>query len=192
MLLAVATLTGTINLNPPVGACVLMIPSLDLGSRGLGRSLQLPSRTSSSSYCSMRRTPYPLSTVGRPLIEVCRWVWKKWNGPKQLEDKKTHSLMMLPYVSITSLRFVPELTDTCFAERTTSSLKTRASKSGPRRMLTMKHSGSRSTLLDTCSSLQPTHAFALHSFSAAFSKLLELGVPPNQFQSSEYWTMGDA
>lgn len=25
-----------------------------------------------------------------------KWVWKKWNGPKQLEDKKTHSLMMLP------------------------------------------------------------------------------------------------
>ncbi|KAF9568162.1 cytochrome c peroxidase [Agrocybe pediades] len=24
------------------------------------------------------------------------WVWKKWDGPKQLEDKKTKSLMMLP------------------------------------------------------------------------------------------------
>ncbi|KAF8228843.1 heme peroxidase [Tricholoma matsutake] len=24
------------------------------------------------------------------------WVWKKWSGPKQLEDKKTKSLMMLP------------------------------------------------------------------------------------------------
>ncbi|KAF4637145.1 hypothetical protein G7Y89_g947 [Cudoniella acicularis] len=24
------------------------------------------------------------------------WQWKKWNGPKQLEDKKTKSLMMLP------------------------------------------------------------------------------------------------
>jgi cytochrome c peroxidase len=24
------------------------------------------------------------------------WVWKKWNGPKQLEDKKTKTLMMLP------------------------------------------------------------------------------------------------
>jgi cytochrome c peroxidase len=28
-----------------------------------------------------------------------RWVWKKWNGPKQLEDKKTKTLMMLPWVS---------------------------------------------------------------------------------------------
>ncbi|KAJ3003995.1 hypothetical protein NUW54_g5022 [Trametes sanguinea] len=25
-----------------------------------------------------------------------KWVWKKWDGPKQLEDKSTHSLMMLP------------------------------------------------------------------------------------------------
>ena len=27
------------------------------------------------------------------------WVWKKWEGPKQLEDKKTKSLMMLPCVT---------------------------------------------------------------------------------------------
>ncbi|GJJ06430.1 hypothetical protein Clacol_000622 [Clathrus columnatus] len=25
-----------------------------------------------------------------------KWVWRKWSGPKQLEDKKTKSLMMLP------------------------------------------------------------------------------------------------
>ncbi|KAF2665732.1 heme peroxidase [Microthyrium microscopicum] len=25
-----------------------------------------------------------------------KWQWKKWNGPAQLEDKKTKSLMMLP------------------------------------------------------------------------------------------------
>jgi cytochrome c peroxidase len=25
-----------------------------------------------------------------------KWVWRKWNGPKQLQDKKTSSLMMLP------------------------------------------------------------------------------------------------
>ncbi|KAJ3493282.1 hypothetical protein NLJ89_g11057 [Agrocybe chaxingu] len=25
-----------------------------------------------------------------------KWVWKRWDGPKQLEDKKTKSLMMLP------------------------------------------------------------------------------------------------
>lgn len=37
-----------------------------------------------------------------------------------------------------------------------------------------------------------THALVTPSFSAAFSKMLELGVPPNQFQSSEPWVMGDA
>lgn len=25
-----------------------------------------------------------------------KWQWKKWNGPKQFEDKKTKTLMMLP------------------------------------------------------------------------------------------------
>lgn len=25
-----------------------------------------------------------------------KWGWKKWNGPKQYEDTKTKSLMMLP------------------------------------------------------------------------------------------------
>ena len=25
-----------------------------------------------------------------------KWGWKNWNGPKQYEDKKTKSLMMLP------------------------------------------------------------------------------------------------
>ncbi|KAI0339924.1 cytochrome c peroxidase [Trametopsis cervina] len=35
------------------------------------------------------------------------WVWKKWEGPKQLEDKKTRSLMMLPtdYVLVTDKSF---------------------------------------------------------------------------------------
>jgi len=35
------------------------------------------------------------------------WKWKKWSGPKQLEDKKTRSLMMLPtdYVLIQDKSF---------------------------------------------------------------------------------------
>ncbi|KAF7357697.1 Peroxidase [Mycena venus] len=35
------------------------------------------------------------------------WVWKKWNGPKQLEDKQTKTLMMLPtdYVVISDKSF---------------------------------------------------------------------------------------
>lgn len=37
------------------------------------------------------------------------WQWKKWNGPKQYEDKKTKSLMMLPtdYVLIKDKGFLP-------------------------------------------------------------------------------------
>lgn len=36
-----------------------------------------------------------------------KWVWRKWEGPKQLEDKKTRSLMMLPtdYVLTTDKSF---------------------------------------------------------------------------------------
>ena len=36
----------------------------------------------------------------RLLLEE-KWVWRKWDGPKQLQDKTTKSLMMLPYVPIT-------------------------------------------------------------------------------------------
>lgn len=36
-----------------------------------------------------------------------KWQWRKWSGPKQLEDKKTKSLMMLPtdYVLVTDKSF---------------------------------------------------------------------------------------
>jgi cytochrome c peroxidase len=81
------------------------------------------------------------------------WVWKKWNGPKQLEDKKTHSLMMLP---------------TDYVLTQDKSFKKWAKAYADDEALWFK------------------------DFSAAFSKLLELGVPPNQFQSSEPWIMGDA
>ncbi|KAF8800175.1 heme peroxidase [Phlegmacium glaucopus] len=36
---------------------------------------------------------HPVSTTKK--LSLSLWVWKKWNGPKQLEDKKTKSLMML-------------------------------------------------------------------------------------------------
>ncbi|KAL1877092.1 hypothetical protein VTK73DRAFT_8900 [Phialemonium thermophilum] len=38
-----------------------------------------------------------------------KWQWKKWNGPKQYEDKKTQSLMMLPadYSLIQDKKFRP-------------------------------------------------------------------------------------
>lgn len=38
-----------------------------------------------------------------------KWVWKRWDGPKQLEDKTTRSLMMLPYVlELTPFRSIPD------------------------------------------------------------------------------------
>lgn len=38
-----------------------------------------------------------------------KWQWRKWNGPKQLEDTKTKSLMMLPtdYALIKDKKFKP-------------------------------------------------------------------------------------
>ncbi|KAF8550609.1 heme peroxidase [Imleria badia] len=81
------------------------------------------------------------------------WVWKKWNGPKQLEDKKTRTLMMLP---------------TDYVLTQDKSFKKWAKAYADDEELWFK------------------------DFSAAFSKMLELGVPPNQFQSSEPWIMGDA
>lgn len=40
-------------------------------------------------------------------ISPIRWVWRKWNGPKQLQDKKTQTLMMLPtdYVMVQDKSF---------------------------------------------------------------------------------------
>ena len=41
------------------------------------------------------------------ILQYVRWVWRKWSGPKQLQDKKTQSLMMLPtdYVLVTDKSF---------------------------------------------------------------------------------------
>ncbi|EKG21461.1 peroxidase [Macrophomina phaseolina MS6] len=38
-----------------------------------------------------------------------KWQWRKWDGPKQLEDKKTKSLMMLPtdYALVQDKKFKP-------------------------------------------------------------------------------------
>ena len=41
-------------------------------------------------------SPVTVSNEYYKLLFDESWVWKKWAGPKQLEDKKTHSLMMLP------------------------------------------------------------------------------------------------
>ncbi|RDX47895.1 heme peroxidase [Lentinus brumalis] len=79
-----------------------------------------------------------------------KWVWKKWNGPKQLEDKKTHSLMMLPtdYVLVQDKSFKKWVK--AYADDEDLWFK---------------------------------------DFSAALSRLFELGVPSQQFVTSEAWIM---
>lgn len=78
------------------------------------------------------------------------WVWKKWEGPKQLEDKKTRSLMMLPtdYVLVQDKSF-----------------KKYAKAYAQDQDLFFK------------------------DFSAVVAKLFELGVPTQQFATSEPWTL---
>ncbi|KAI6021603.1 heme peroxidase [Pisolithus microcarpus] len=79
-----------------------------------------------------------------------KWVWKKWNGPKQLQDKNTGSLMMLP---------------TDYVLTQDKSFKKYAKAYADDQNLFFK------------------------DFAAAFAKLLELGVPPQQFVVAEPWTL---
>ncbi|RPD57600.1 cytochrome c peroxidase [Lentinus tigrinus ALCF2SS1-7] len=79
-----------------------------------------------------------------------KWVWKKWNGPKQLEDKTTHSLMMLP---------------TDYVLTQDKSFKKWVKAYADSEDLWFK------------------------DFSAAVSRLFELGVPTQQFVASEPWIM---
>ncbi|KAK2464341.1 hypothetical protein APHAL10511_003798 [Amanita phalloides] len=79
-----------------------------------------------------------------------RWVWKKWNGPKQLEDKKTRSLMMLPAdYSLTQ--------DKSFVKY--------------------------------AKAYAQDQALFFKDFSNVITRLFELGVPEQQFVTSERWTM---
>lgn len=77
-----------------------------------------------------------------------KWIWRKWNGPKQLADKKTGTLMMLP---------------TDYVLTQDKSFKKFAKAYADSQDLFFK------------------------DFSAAFSKLLELGVPESQWVSAEPW-----
>ncbi|KAK1222048.1 heme peroxidase [Marasmius sp. AFHP31] len=79
-----------------------------------------------------------------------KWVWKKWNGPKQLEDKTTGTLMMLPtdYVMVTDKSF-----------------------------------------RKWAKAYADDNDLFFKDFSAAFARLLELGVPTQQFVTAEPWSM---
>ncbi|KXN90792.1 Cytochrome c peroxidase, mitochondrial [Leucoagaricus sp. SymC.cos] len=78
------------------------------------------------------------------------WVWKSWDGPKQLEDKKTRSLMMLP---------------TDYVLTQDKSFKKWAKAYAEDQDLWFK------------------------DFSSIVSRLFELGVPTEQFTTSEPWVM---
>ncbi|KAG9089505.1 heme peroxidase [Ceratobasidium sp. UAMH 11750] len=43
-------------------------------------------------------SPTTLTNEYYKLLLNEKWQWRKWGGPKQLEDKTTKTLMMLPYV----------------------------------------------------------------------------------------------
>ncbi|KIM69539.1 peroxidase [Scleroderma citrinum Foug A] len=79
-----------------------------------------------------------------------KWVWRKWGGPKQYQDKKTGTLMMLPtdYVLTQDKNFKK------FAK-----------------------------------AYADDQDLFFKDFSAAFAKLLELGVPSQQFVASEPWNL---
>ncbi|KAG7098390.1 hypothetical protein E1B28_000348 [Marasmius oreades] len=79
-----------------------------------------------------------------------KWIWKKWNGPKQLEDKTTGTLMMLPtdYVLVQDKSF-------------------------------RKHAKAYADDVD----------LFFKDFSAAVSRLFELGVPTQQFVTTKAWIM---
>ena len=54
-------------------------------------------------------SPVTVSNAYYQLLLDEKWVWRSWDGPKQLQDKKTRSLMMLPtdYCLIQDKAFKP-------------------------------------------------------------------------------------
>ncbi|KAF7376484.1 Peroxidase [Mycena sanguinolenta] len=97
-----------------------------------------------------RSPPTTLTNDYFKLLFTESWVWKKWTGPKQLEDKSTKTLMMLPtdYVVISDKGFKK------FAK-----------------------------------AYADDNELFFRDFSAVVAKLFELGVPTQQFASSEPWIM---
>jgi len=95
-------------------------------------------------------SPTTLTNDYYKLLFEEKWVWKKWGGPKQLEDKKTKTLMMLP-------------TDYILTQD--KSFKKYAKSYADDQDIFFK------------------------DFSAVVSKLFELGVPTEQFPTSEPWIM---
>ncbi|KAF7782144.1 CAZyme family AA2 [Agaricus bisporus var. burnettii] len=79
-----------------------------------------------------------------------KWIWRKWDGPKQLQDKTTQSLMMLP-------------TDYVLTQDKSFKKWTKA--------------------------YADDQELWFKDFSDVVSRLFELGVPTQQFVTSEPWIM---
>ena len=95
IMLCSASMTRRLSLwsaHTPSADVTPLVPA----SKVPGPSPPLPSPTISINFCLMRSKDGLFLLVGYRSHGRPRWVWKKWNGPKQLQDKKTGTLMMLP------------------------------------------------------------------------------------------------
>jgi len=95
-------------------------------------------------------SPTTLTNDFYKLLVEETWVWKKWSGPKQLEDKKTKTLMMLP----TDYSLIQDKSFKKYVKAYADS-----------------------------------EALFFKDFSAVISRLFELGVPTEQFPTSEPWIL---
>jgi len=83
-----------ISLHSPV--LIILVVAIGIGKNCLSNDMAIVNSVSSSGF----EGPWTFSrtSVTNDYFKLLfdeKWVWKKWDGPKQLEDKKTRSLMML-------------------------------------------------------------------------------------------------
>jgi cytochrome c peroxidase len=142
-------------------------------------------------------SPITFSNQYFDLLANEKWIWRKWDGPKQLTDKKTGTLMMLPYATQWfQIGFASNcwpISQCCFwhSRADYALIQDKAFKKyvqayAKDENLFFKECVYWSVFLHDLSALM-----RLYSFSAAFARLLELGVPTQQFVTSEPWIMGE-
>ncbi|KAG9088905.1 heme peroxidase [Ceratobasidium sp. UAMH 11750] len=105
-------------------------------------------------------SPTTLTNEYYKLLLNEKWQWHKWGGPKQLEDKTTKTLMMLP-------------TDYCLVQD--KKFKPWVQKYADSEELFFKEYVVRLSPL-----VGLTHVI-VHKFSSVVNRLFELGVPVSQF-----------
>lgn len=92
-----------------------------------------------------QHSPTSFTNVYYDLLLNEKWAWRKWDGPKQFQDKSTQALMMLP----TDMALIQDKSFRKYVE---------------------KYAKSEEAFFD--------------DFSKVFAKLLELGVPDDNFKNS--------